>query len=125
VYERVCQDQYWQDKGVEIMLKETDSEMIMETIIKYLDLLRKNNVSFEQVYLYGSCAKGNSREDSDIDLAIIAEEWLPDIFDAQFELMKLGRKVDTRIEPHPFRKSDLDKTNPYIREIITTGVTIY
>ena len=106
------------------MLKETDSEMIMETIIKYLDLLRKNNVSFEQVYLYGSYAKGNSRKDSDIDLAIIAEEWLPDIFDAQFELMKLGRKVDMRIEPHPFRKSDLDKADPYIREIVTTGKEI-
>lgn len=106
------------------MLKETDSKLIMGIIIKYLDFLRKNNISFEQVYLYGSYAKGNPQEDSDIDLAIIAKEWLPDIFDAQFELMKLGRKIDTRIEPHPFRKSDLDKTNPYIREIITTGKEI-
>ncbi|MDI6791608.1 MAG: nucleotidyltransferase domain-containing protein [bacterium] len=106
------------------MAQKTSSGMIMKVIIKYLDLLRKNNISFEQVYLYGSYAKGNPQEDSDIDLAIIAEEWLPDIFDAQFELMKLGRKVDTRIEPHPLRKSDLDKTNPYIREVVMIGKEI-
>ncbi len=106
------------------MAQETSFEIIMEIIIKYVNLLRKNNISFEQVYLYGSYAKGNSQEDSDIDLAIIAEEWRPDIFDAQFELMKLGRKVDTRIDPHPLKKSDLDKTNPYIREILTTGKEI-
>lgn len=34
--------------------------------------------------------------------------------------MKLGRKIDTQIEPHPLRKSDIDKTNQYIREILTT-----
>jgi len=59
--------------------------------------------------LYGSYAKGTAHEDSDIDLAIVAENWLPDKFDAQFELMKLGSKGASRIEPHPFRKSDFDK----------------
>ena len=106
------------------MAQGTDSKMIMETINKYVDLLRKSHIPFEQVYLYGSYAKGDSREDSDIDLAIIVDEWLPDIFDVQFELMKLGRKVDTRIEPHPIRKSDFDKTNPYVQEILTAGKEI-
>lgn len=106
------------------MAKKTDSKIIMEIINKYLYLLRKNHISFEEVYLYGSYAKGNPHEDSDIDLAIIAQEWQPDIFDAQFRLMKLGRKVDTRIDPHPLRKSDIDKTNPYVREILTTAIRI-
>ncbi|MBU0599168.1 nucleotidyltransferase domain-containing protein [bacterium] len=106
------------------MAQETDSEMIRETIIRYLNLLEENNISFEDVYLYGSYAKGIPKEDSDIDLAIIAEEWQPDIFDAQFKLMKLGRKIDTRIEPHPFIKSDFEKMNPYVQEILTTGKKI-
>ena len=38
--------------------------------------------------------------------------------------MKLGRKVDTRIEPHPFIKSDFEKMNPYVQEILTTGKKI-
>ncbi|MFH0938063.1 MAG: nucleotidyltransferase domain-containing protein [Planctomycetota bacterium] len=106
------------------MAQGTDIKTIMKTINKYLKLLRESHISFEQVYLYGSYAKGNALEDSDIDLAIIAKEWVPDVFDAQFELMKLGRKVDTRIEPHPIKKSEFDKTNPYVREILTTGKKI-
>lgn len=47
--------------------------MIMETINKYLYLLQKNQILFKEVYLYGSYAKRNPQEDSDIDLAIIAE----------------------------------------------------
>lgn len=101
-----------------------DFKVIMETITKYLNLLRENNISFERVYLYGSYVKGNPHEDSDIDLAIISEEWLPDILDAQWQLMKLGRKVDTRIEPHPFTKDDFNGTNPYAREIMSSGKII-
>ncbi len=32
--------------------------------------------------------------------------------------MKLRRDIDLRIEPHPFAKTDLDKTNPYIKAIL-------
>jgi len=106
------------------MDKKKDFRVIMKTITKYLSLLRENNISFEQVYLYGSYAKENPHQDSDIDLAIISEKWLPDVFDAQWRLMKLGRKVDTRIEPHPFTKDDFDETNPYAREIMTSGKLI-
>ncbi|MGA1839074.1 MAG: nucleotidyltransferase domain-containing protein [bacterium] len=103
------------------MVDKTASEEVIKIINQFLDLVRANHIPFEQVYLYGSYAKGNPDADSDIDLAIVAKEWKPDIFEAQFELMKIGRKVDTRLEPHPFCKSDFDMSNPYVREIITTG----
>ena len=89
------------------MVDRTASEEIIKIINRFLDLIRTNHISFEQVYLFGSYARGNPDKDSDIDLAIVAEKWEPDIFEAQFELMKIGRKVDTRLEPHPFLKSDL------------------
>ena len=107
------------------MVKETASEEIITTINRFLELIRANNIPFKQVYLYGSYVNGNPDEDSDIDLAIVADQWQPDIFEAQFELMKIGRKIDTRLEPHPFCKSDFDVSNPYVREIITTGKLLY
>ena len=103
------------------MAKKNNLDDILKLINQYLKLLKKNGIKFEQVYLYGSYAKGQAQEDSDIDLAIVADEWLPDKFDAQFELMKIGLKVDSRIEPHPFRKSEFDKSNPYVKEILETG----
>ena len=40
-------------------------------------------------------------------------------------LMKLRRKFDTRIEPHAFRESDFDISNPLAKEILTTGLEIF
>lgn len=103
------------------MVARTDHTEITITAMKYLDLLRKRNVVFEHAYLFGSFAKGTAREESDIDLAIIAKKWEPDIFDAQCLLLRLAHKIDSRIEPHPFRSADFDKTNPYGKEILSTG----
>jgi len=42
----------------------------------------------------------------------------------QVELMRLRRKIDSRIEPHPFRESDFDISNPIVYEILKYGKEI-
>lgn len=106
------------------MAERTDQKVIISLIKKYLELLHQQNISFDKAYLFGSYATGNAEEESDIDLAIIAEDWKPDIFDAQFELMKIAKKVDTRIEPHLFRKEDFENGNPFIQEIMKVAKAI-
>lgn len=90
---------------------------------KYLDFLRKENFQIAQAYLFGSYAKGTNRPESDIDIALIFNE-LKDEIDMQIQLMKLRRKFDLRIEPHPFEKKDLDENNPFLNEILHTGISI-
>ncbi len=90
---------------------------------KYIDFLRKKNPGIKKVYLFGSYAKGIINVDSDIDLAIVFEN-LTDTFDMQVELMKLRRKFDNRIEPHAFRESDFEVSNPLTMEILKTGIEI-
>jgi predicted nucleotidyltransferase len=90
---------------------------------KYVDFLRKKNPGIKKVYLFGSYAKGIINVDSDIDLAIVFEN-LTDTFDMQVELMKLRRKFDNRIEPHAFRESDFEVSNPLAMEILKTGIEI-
>lgn len=67
------------------MAKRTDTTRIMQIIDQYLNLLQENGIIFEKVYIYGSYAKGTAHEDSDINLAIVTENWLSDKFDSQFE----------------------------------------
>jgi len=43
----------------------------------------------------------------------------------QVELMKLGRQIDTRIEPHPLDESDFNPSNPFANEILTKGIQVY
>jgi uncharacterized protein len=94
-----------------------------ETAIKYVNFLRAGNPKITKAYLFGSYAKGNEGPDSDMDIAIIFEDF-PNSFDIQVDLMKIRRKFDTKIEPHPFRKSDFNVSNPIAHEILKSGLEI-
>ena len=100
-----------------------DQKKDREMIKKYINFLRENDFNIEKVYLFGSYAKGVVTEDSDIDLAVVFKK-LSDSFDMQVQLMKMRRKFDTRIEPHPFEESDFNSSNPLAREILNTGFEI-
>ena len=91
---------------------------------KYLDFVKENNLTVLKAYIFGSYAKGTFHEHSDIDLAIILKD-LVDEFDMQVLLMKLRRKIDTRIQPHPFDEKDfIDPCIPLVNEILQTGIRI-
>ncbi len=83
----------------------------------------KANYDCKQIFLFGSYAKGTYHEESDIDIAVILKEFENPI-DIQLELMRLRRKIDSRIEPHPFRERDFNITNPVAYEILEHGQRI-
>ena len=91
--------------------------------VEYAIYLRKTNPNIKKIYLFGSYAKGIASDNSDIDLAIIFEN-LSDTFDMQVELMKMRRKFDTRIEPHPFNEADFNENYPLANEILINGIEI-
>ncbi|MFH0725148.1 MAG: nucleotidyltransferase domain-containing protein [Pseudomonadota bacterium] len=100
-----------------------DKKQAPEAAVRYALFLKKYKPGVKRIYLFGSCAKGTSNDNSDIDLAIIFDQ-LSDAFEMQVELMKMRRKFDTRIEPHPFSESDFDSSHPLAREILKTGLLI-
>lgn len=79
--------------------------------------------NFERIFLFGSYAKGNFHKESDIDIAVVFKDF-SNLIDMQVELMRLRRKIDSRIEPHPFRESDFNISNPIVSEIIKYGQEI-
>ncbi|MCX6583979.1 MAG: nucleotidyltransferase domain-containing protein [Candidatus Aminicenantes bacterium] len=96
----------------------------LTNVKKYIECLKKNRFAVQKVYVFGSYAKGNMREDSDIDLAVVLKN-LRDIFTTQVQLMKLRRDFDLRIEPHPFDETDFNSSNPFVHEILTTGIQVF
>ncbi|MFA7493317.1 MAG: nucleotidyltransferase domain-containing protein [Proteiniphilum sp.] len=99
-----------------------DQAQALEIARRYAELI-KDIFDFQQMFLFGSYAKGNPHEDSDIDIAIIFSDYANRL-DRQVELMKLTRKIDTRIEPHPFREKEFEPSDPFVMEIITHGKEI-
>ena len=83
----------------------------------------KLKFNYTQIILFGSYAKGNFNEDSDIDIAIVFKDY-SSLMDMQLELMRLRRKIDSRIEPHPFRESEFELSNSIVYEILKYGQEI-
>lgn len=79
--------------------------------------------NYIKIILFGSYAKGNHHDDSDIDIAVVLKDYR-DFMDMQLELMRLRRKIDSRIEPHPFRISDFTSADPMVNEILKYGIEI-
>lgn len=100
-----------------------DKTQTPETAIKYAIFLKKSHPGIKKIYIFGSHAKGTSHDNSDIDMAIVFDH-LSDTFDMQVELMKVRRKFDTRIEPHPFTEADFNASNPLANEVLRNGLEI-
>ena len=75
------------------------------------------------IILFGSYAKGSNHIDSDIDIAVILKDY-DNLMNIQLELMRLRRKIDSRIEPHPIKESDFNENNPLVNEIKKYGEVI-
>ena len=89
---------------------------------QYIDTISTKYVIL-QAFMFGSFAKGTNHADSDIDIAIVVKN-VSDIIDTQIDMMKLRRKVDLRIEPHPFAFTDFNEDNPVVNEILKSGIQI-
>ncbi len=49
---------------------------------------------------------------------------MTDFFATQMKLMRIRRKVDLRIEPHPIKEDDFTGMNPFANEIRKSGIEI-
>lgn len=95
---------------------------VIDTASRYVRQL-PTELDVKKVFLFGSCAKGLDNEDSDIDIAVVIGN-MPDFFATQMQLMRIRRKIDLRIEPHPIGESDFTNMNPFAYEIQKTGIEL-
>ena len=95
---------------------------IIDIAIRYIKHI-PDDLEVKKAYLFGSYAKGYEKENSDIDIALVIGN-MTDFFSTQMQLMRIRRKVDLRIEPHPIAESDFTDQNPFAYEIKSSGIEI-
>ncbi|MEW5693828.1 MAG: nucleotidyltransferase domain-containing protein [Candidatus Hydrogenedentota bacterium] len=105
------------------MADETDS--IIEIIKRYIDELNKNNIKIEKAIIFGSYVKGNIKEESDIDVALISSTFTGDRFEDRRLIVPFRRKIDSRIEPIPFKPEEFYNGGILSDEIRKTGKIIF
>lgn len=101
-------------------MSKVEAKMIVK---KYAQKLRENKIPFSSIYLFGSFAKNQDKETSDIDVAIVSKQKKTDRL-----VIQVNRPIwetDTRIEPHIFSEEDFKTVStPIIEEIIKTGIKV-
>ena len=88
-------------------------------------LSKKTNLSLLQVWLFGSYAKGEQQEFSDIDVAVVANEFEG----VGFLDVQLFTDILIKfplLEPHTYNTSDfINHKNPFAEHIQQTDIQIF
>ncbi len=99
-------------------------DKVLRIIKAYLKEVEKAGIRIERAYLYGSYARGEETDDSDIDIAIVSSDFSDDRFTEALRLKALRWKIDMRIEPMPISPEDFNESNPLVSEILSYGILI-
>lgn len=78
----------------------------------FIDSLRKSGIDVSEAYLFGSVAKGLADKDSDIDLAVVSRDFQGIRYHDMKKISKHRRKVDLRLEIHPFSRQEVEQDPP-------------
>ena len=96
---------------------------ITALVQKYIASLREDNLNIEDIYIYGSWAKGKARIGSDIDVCIISSDFKK--LDPWKYLWQKRLDANTLyIQPIGFAPEDFVDESPLVWEIKRTGVMV-
>jgi predicted nucleotidyltransferase len=86
----------------------------------------KRTLPVEKVFLYGSYAKGTASEQSDIDICFFLRNFgNQDRIEILTELLTvLCKHNDLYFEPNVFEMDDIPRGNPFVKEVLRTGIEI-
>lgn len=93
-------------------------------ILDFVDELKQHKIDIQKVFLYGSYAKGTHNEWSDIDVALVSEDFTGIRLVDKERMIKAISAVDFGISPLPYRPEDFDESDLFVKEIIKTGIRI-
>ena len=99
-----------------------DKKTVRQIATDYAKIVCQN-FNPTMIVLFGSYVDGNPTADSDIDIAIVFDNFQGDWLLAATKLTSLTRKVSLYIEPHIMDKSD--DPSGFLKKIQSTGELIY
>jgi predicted nucleotidyltransferase len=102
-----------------------DIETVSVIVAKYVNEVR-NILPVGKVILFGSFAKGTANEYSDVVVCF----FLKDLDNSNYleiisQLLSISNKyMEVDIEPIAMHVFDLDDNNPFVKEVLRTGIEI-
>jgi predicted nucleotidyltransferase len=96
----------------------------IEIVDNYAREIQLEGIHLRNVIMYGSFAKGTQQEWSDIDVALVADEFKGLPTDHYYFAHITIKKPYVRIEANTYQTDYFLKGDPFIDEIIKTGIAI-
>jgi len=97
---------------------------VQRIIYQYLALLKEHGFPIQEAILFGSYARGNANQWSDIDLALVSSEFEGVRFTDKNRIRKITISVSSDLEVLPFNPKDFTPSNPLVKEILDTGIRV-
>ncbi len=97
---------------------------VIEIIKKFIEEAEKDNIRISQAVLFGSYAKGTYHEYSDIDLAVVSEDFEGISFYDNKKLTKAMLRTCIDLETHTYLPDEFKEDNPFVKEILEYGIRI-
>jgi uncharacterized protein len=90
---------------------------------RYIEMCNEMNLPIKKAYLFGSYSKGTAHADSDIDLLLVSDKFRNNTLDNWKMLSPITAKLYD-VEPHPYPIKNFLKGDPFLTEVLKTGIEI-
>jgi len=97
---------------------------IKKIVNEYINSLNRNNIPIQHAILFGSYVSGKYNKFSDIDIALVSDFFEGIRFLDRKKILKITLEINEDIEPMPFSPKQFTTDNPFVREILETGVNV-
>jgi len=98
-------------------------QVTIRTVQSLAKQIMDSGIHLKRVYLYGSFARNQQHENSDIDVALVADEFTGVGFDDIRLFVRYLRKY-TMIQARTYSTEYFEQGDPFIDEIKETGIEI-
>ena len=99
-------------------------DTIINEVKDYIDILNRNGFLIKQAVLFGSYVNGNYNKWSDIDIALVSDEFEGIRFNDRKKIRQFKFEVSADIEPLPYTPNDFSTNDPFVKKILKTGIRI-
>ena len=101
-------------------------EEVIRKVQLFTQEILSSGVPLERVILFGSYAKNKANNDSDIDVALVSTIFNGFGYEDRKHYSKINiKKYFVDIETKTFPSAYFEKGDPFIAEIIQTGIELY
>ncbi len=96
-------------------------QAILKATEEFVESAKKNNLTIERILLFGSYAKGNPHQYSDIDLAVFSKQFSENPIENIKMIQSTKRLPQMQLHLYPLKEFEED---PFVNEIKKHAINI-